>query len=167
MLCAAWELYVEEVLVESVGYLTCSLDLPDRLPANVKGRLAQVAKNDPHAHGALRLCGNGWKDVYLEAVKKDCSSLNTPKFGQVSELLEKWLGLSAADLENGWRHDRAALNDFVTLRGEIAHRGADATYVRITRLVELKAEIDERVIDTDRTLSDYLMGIGGRRPWRR
>lgn len=167
MLCAAWELYIEEVLVESVKFLVAHEDLPNRLADNVKGRIAQAAKSDPHAHGALRLCGDGWKAVYVEAVKKDCAGLNTPKFGQVSELLEKWLGLPPADLEGGWRTDRATLNDLVTLRGDIAHRGADAAYVRISRLGELKAESDDRVVDTDRVLSDYLFRLAGRRPWRR
>jgi hypothetical protein len=113
------------------------------------------------------LCGTGWKNVFLNAVQKDVEKLNTPKFGMISELFKKWLALP--DFDSNWRHPATALNEFVTLRGEIAHRGADARYVRISELVSLKGMIDDLVVDTDRRLGDHLKEIGHRnvRPWNR
>ena len=167
MLCAAWELYIEEVLVESACFLVNGAEAPDFLPPKVKGRIAQAAKNDTHEFGALRLCGDGWKEVYIDAVKRDAERLNSPKFGNISELFNKWLAVESLDQD--WRHTREALNEFVTIRGEIAHRGADAQYVRISQLRTFKSMIDDLVVDIDRGLSDHLkeIGYGGRRPWRR
>ncbi len=167
MLCAAWELYIEEVLVEGAKFLVQDAESPHFLPDPVKGRISQTAKSDTHAFGALKLCGDGWKTVYTDAVLNDVSIFNTPKIGKINELYKKWLGLN--DISVNWRHPSASLNAFVEARGAIAHRGANADYVRITRLAELKTMIDELVVDTDRELSDYLYGISHnhRRPWRR
>ena len=92
---------------------------------------------------------------------------NTPKFGPVAEVMKKWLNLD--DLDREWRHSKVELNEFVTLRGEIAHRGADAQYVRITELVRLKGLVDDLVVDTDRRCCDHLKAISpnNRRPWNR
>ena len=167
MLCAAWELYMEEVLVEGAEFLVDGASDPDFLPDPVKGRISQVAKNDKHDFGALRLCGFGWKDVYVDSVKKDAEKLNTPKYGNINELFSKWLAID--DISANWRHDRDVLNEFVRTRGEISHRGAGADYVRISRLREYKKIIDELVVDTDRFLSDHLKEIAfhNKRPWQR
>lgn len=167
MFCAAWELYIEEVLVEATEALLKDADTPDFLPNQIKGRLCQFVKNDKHAFAALNLCGLGWKQTLIDAVKADTDRLNTPKFGNIEELFKTWLALDALDAN--WRHTREQLNEFVTLRGEVSHRGADARYVRITELREYKNMIDDLVIDTDRTINDHVQQISsnGRKPWRR
>ncbi|MCV2868194.1 HEPN domain-containing protein [Defluviimonas sp. WL0002] len=167
MLCAAWELYTEEVIVEGIDFLVKSSMSPEFLPANVKTEIASVAKKSKHDHGALELCGDGWKDVYKNAAVAECAVLNTPKFSQVSGLFQKWLGVPAEELEGAWRHPADSLNDFVGLRGEIAHRGADAQYVRIERLTELTNLVDDLVVDTDNFLCHYLRRIStsNKRPW--
>lgn len=167
MLCAAWELYAEEIVGEAVNFLVKDCEDPDFLPDHVKGKIAKAAKNDSHDFGALRLCGSGWKQVYYQAAMKDCARLNTPKFGPVSEIFKDWLNIHPDELENGWRHTREELNEFVALRGEIAHRGADAGYVRRDRLMELVRMIDAIVVDTDNLLARRLRETSnsGRRPW--
>ncbi|WP_171122070.1 MULTISPECIES: HEPN domain-containing protein [unclassified Ruegeria] len=166
MLCAAWEVYIEEIIKEGVEHLTNELDTPHTLPNRVKGKLAQAAKKDQHEFGVLNLSGDGWELVLKTHSAELCERLNTPKFGQVTELLHDWLGVDSEALENSWRHDRAHLNEFVTLRGEIAHRGADAQYVRVSTLRAYKEAIDQFVVDTDRFLCGHLQNISGVRPWR-
>jgi hypothetical protein len=167
MLCAAWELYVEEVVAESATFLVRDAASPDFLPDRIKGKIAQVAKNDPHNHGALKLCGEGWKELYVNAAKSACAKLNTPKFGSVSELFYDWLDIKSDELAASWRHDSAELNAFVTLRGEIAHRGADAPYVRRDKLKECLTMIEMLAVDTDNFLARHLKALShnGRRPW--
>lgn len=169
MLSAAWELYIEEVLVEGVIFLVEAADSPDFLPDGVKGKIAQVAKNDKHAFGALKLCGLGWRTVYADAVRKDCENFNTPKFGNIAKLYSDWLNVDQGSFQNSWRHPPSEINEFITLRGEIAHRGADARYVQIKKLTQLKMLVDDLVVDTDRFLSDHLKDLcnRNRRPWRR
>lgn len=167
MLCAAWELYIEEVISEGVSFLVRDAESPDFLPDRIKGKIAQVAKSDPHNHGALKLCGEGWKLLYSEAAKGACNKLNTPKFGTISELLHDWLDISSDNLRDSWRYQTADLNGFVTLRGEIAHRGADAPYVRRDALQNYLTMIETLVVDTDNFIARHLKAIShsGRRPW--
>jgi hypothetical protein len=132
----------------------------------VKGKISQAAKNDKENFGVLKLTGAGWKLFYETCATTACEKLHTPKFGNVTDLLHDWLGVDPSQLESEWRHDRDDLNAFVTLRGEIAHRGADATYVRVTALRHYREMVDELTVDTDRYLANYLQDVCGKRPWR-
>ena len=167
LLCASWELYIEEVLIESARFLVKDAASPDFLPNKIKGKITQAAKNDKHEHGALKLCGLGWRDVYVDAARASVEKLNTPKYGNIKDLFSDWLDID--DIAVNWRHPTSSLNDFVRIRGEIAHRGADSRYIQVKQLSEFKSMIDDLVVDTDRTLSDHLMGIchSKSRPWRR
>ena len=63
-----------------------------------------------------------------------------------------------------------AVKDFVTARGDIAHRGGDAGYVTIVKLRDdYKPRIMRTALDTDNYLSQHLRDIfpGGQRPWNR
>ncbi|WP_161634102.1 HEPN domain-containing protein [Sulfitobacter noctilucae] len=168
-LCSAWELYIEDVTIECANFLVDTADVPDALPDRVKGQLVKASKADTHNFGVLKLCGSGWKDVYLETVTAHCNRLNTPKFGQISSLLHDWLGVAEADLEAAWSNPRESLNSFVTLRGEIAHRGADAEYVRRDCLSGYVDMIDQFTIDTDNFLRYHISSImtENRSPWNR
>lgn len=165
MLCAAWEVYVEDVLIEGLEHTVNRCGKVENLPARVKGKICQVIKSDKHDFALLKLAGDGWKNEIALSCKRDCESLNTPKFGQVSTLLGDWLGVDDKELLKSWRHSKEALNEFVMLRGEIAHRGADAQYVQISTLREYKEKIDEFVLDTDRFLSNHIKSVCGVRPW--
>lgn len=167
MLCASWELYVETVIIEGLEFVIEGLDDPAGLPNKIKGKLAQAAKASKHEFGVLNLCSTGWKKVLLDAAKQDVLRLNTPKFGQVSELIGDWLGADPDALLASWRLDREDLNSFVSLRGEIAHNGADARYVRRDELLRLVEEIDWYSVDTDNFLCDHVRSISlrRRRPW--
>lgn len=167
MLCASWETYIEDVLTEGVDFISQTLETPSNLPNRVKGKLSQTVKNSKHNFAVLELSGAGWKRVYHDACCHDCGALNTPKVHQVSELFLNWLGVEQNELKAAWRHDPSDLNDFVRLRGDIAHRGAGAPYVRITDLTKLKEMIDDFSVDTDRFLSDHIREIAGKRPWNR
>ena len=165
MLCAAWEVYIEDVLLEGLEHTVQKCGKVDNLPPRVKGKVCQVIKSDKHDFAILKLAGDGWKKEITLSCKRECESLNTPKFGPVSTLFGDWLGVDDKELLKGWRHSKDLLNDFVTLRGEIAHRGADSQYVQISTLREYKEKIDELVVDTDRFLSTHIKQVCGTRPW--
>ncbi|WP_449040512.1 HEPN domain-containing protein [Paracoccus sp. (in: a-proteobacteria)] len=156
MLCAAWELYVEDALREAVGKLIENESDPNKLPDRVKRKIAAAAKNDKHDWGVLRLANNGWKEVYLDAVNADCDALNTPKFGSIATLYQNWLDVSHNELAAAWRSDRDDINAFVTLRGDIAHRGSGAAYVRRDDLCQYIDIIKNTVIDTDNFLAHHV-----------
>ncbi|GAA6199515.1 MAE_28990/MAE_18760 family HEPN-like nuclease [Aquicoccus sp. SU-CL01552] len=167
MLCAAWELYIEEVAKEAADHIAARARTPDDLPLRLRQKISRVVRNHKNEVAPLLLCGDGWRNVYKNRVKQLSENLNTPKFGNIDELFSKCLDLSGVNLS--WRHDKSDLNAFVSIRGEIAHRGADARYVKVKDLREYKNVIDDLVKDTDDAISAHIRDITsvGTLPWRR
>lgn len=167
MLCAAWELYVEDVIVEAAKHVVERADTHNELRSAIKKRLSLVAREHKHDHGPLELCGDGWRALYVASATKDVASLNTPKFGDISILFKKWLDLM--DVERDWDTTRDELNEFVRTRGEIAHRGADATYISITKLRIYRTMIEGLVAKTDSRIAEHVRDITTQTayPWRR
>ena len=167
MLCAAWELYIEEVICEAAEYFVQLANDHNALPNNMKKRLAEIARNHKHDHGPLLLCGNGWRELYCGETKQDLEVLNTPKYGNIDSLFRKWVDLQ--DFARDWSHTKDKLNEFVRTRGEIAHRGADSDYVSIAALKAYKNMISDLVKETDDRLAEHIRDntADGTFPWRR
>lgn len=166
MLCAAWELYLEEVLVESARIIIDRAASPDDLPRKVQQEIAKAVRESKHELKPLELAGEGWCNVYINHALARVQGLNTPKSGNVNTLYHCLLGIP--ELSNSWSVGANSIDSFVTARGDIAHRGRDAQYVVIGNLIGYKDQIVRTVIDTDNFLADFLrQNTRGRAPWRR
>ena len=167
MLCAAWELYVEELLSESVRHLTTRCSSPDELPLLVRKELANHVKLSKHELKPLELAGQGWEGVLTSHVDTTLSGLNTPKSHVLNPLFKKFVGLG--EFSSCWTNPAKDVNDFVTARGDIAHRGRDTNYVTIGKLHDFRDMITRTVLDSDNGLADHLQSIspGNKSPWRR
>lgn len=124
LLCSAWELYLEEVLSEAVKFACNQATSPDELPKDVRKTIAAYVRESQHELKALALAGDGWKAVYQEAAQIRIDRVNTPKPGVINPIFKKFLGIN--QLSDCWSHGDQAIKDFVTARGDIAHRGRDA-----------------------------------------
>ncbi len=166
MLCAAWELYLEELLVESVRTLIRRADIPTQLPQHVQKEISKTVRESKHELKPLELAGDGWKTVYDNHTTQTIQGLNTPKSTNIDPLFKRFVGIE--NLSNSWSIGEEALNAFVTARGDIAHQGRDAGYITIINLHEYRAQILRCVIDTDNAMADFIQrkSIGGS-PWRR
>lgn len=167
MLCAAWELYVEEVILEGIQFVIANVDLPNALPKDVQKELARAVKESKHDLKPLELAGEGWKSLYRNHAHETLAGLNTPKSGNLDPLFKRFLGVPS--ISGNWTVGAQTINDFVGVRGDIAHRGRDARYVTINRLAEYKRVISSAAIDTDNFLSEFLRDStpGMARPWNR
>ncbi|WP_284264015.1 HEPN domain-containing protein [Roseicyclus amphidinii] len=167
LLCAAWELYLEEVLLECAGHLIRCAHSPDDLPKASQKRIAGIVRDDINELGPLKLGGEGWKIVFLDGLRLKLERFNTPKSGAIDELFQSWIGKK--DLSACWQHGAAIINEFVSTRGEIAHRGADATYVTRVKLDQFRIRISDTVKETDDCLAEYLKHetCVAKFPWRR
>lgn len=166
MLCAAWELYVEVLLQEAANILCTAHGQVTALPLDVQKQLSFAVKADKNELGPLRLAGDGWKIVYAEIVKGRTEGLNTPKSAKLIPLFSQLLGV--ADISLAWSSGVAALDEFVSNRGDIAHRGRHAKYVPIATL---SANIDSVLLyakETDNYVNDYLRTVipSGKKPWK-
>lgn len=166
MLCAGWEVYVEDVVKESVGYLVEGNNTASNLKKCVQKAIVSYLENDKHELASLRLAGTGWRDCLRELANERCKVLNTPKSLQINELCAELLGLE--EISKVWRASDK-VDAFVDRRGAIAHSGSNATYPAIGELTGLKAMVCDVVKSTDNRLSIYLKTAVSpqKAPWKR
>lgn len=168
LLCAIWELYCEAVLEEAVEKLLNSKENVTELPEAIKTQLIQavydknVWKSDP-----LKLAGFGWRDVHMKIVGDKCAAFNTPKPTPLDDLFKKMLGLK--EISKSWSTSNGEIEGFVTLRGEIAHRGTDASSVSREKATHYKAMISKTITETDDAVYDFLKLAEncGKAPWQK
>lgn len=166
MLCASWELYAESLAIEGVRYLCVKCESPEDLPLVVQKELAKHVRESKHELKPLALANSGWCEVLTAHVQQVCSLLNTPKAGPLTDLFHTFVGLPK--LSDAWSSGPKALNAFVGVRGDIAHRGRDARYVPLSRLREHLALIDGLAKETDNAVRAHLkaMSPDHRQPWQ-
>jgi hypothetical protein len=166
MLCAAWELHLEELLIESARIIVDRAASPADLPKKVQKEIAKAVRESKHELKPLDLAGEGWRDVYINHATVRVQGLNTPTSANVDTLFHLLVGFPG--LSQNWSHGAGTIDNFVSVRGDIAHRGRAAQYVTIGNLVAYKNQIVRTVIDTDNALVDFLRAnTQGRAPWRR
>lgn len=155
LLCAAWELYIEELMIEAVEACIDRANGPTDLPEAVQRTISDYVKNSKHQLKPLAMAGDGWKTVYLEIAREWVTALNTPKQHNINEGFRKLVGLD--DLSNSWSLGSAAVNDFVSARGDVAHRGSDAGNVHINKLKgTYKPQIMKCAVETDNAMSTHI-----------
>lgn len=167
MLCAAWESYQEAVIVEGVKFVADELVSPKNLPKSVKKYLSAHVKTDKNELRPMDLAGDGWRDLYVGLAKSSTESLNTPKCERLVELYDRLLGI--ADVATLWTVGGQAIDNFVSVRGEIAHNGRNAPYTKASTLKTYIETIDATVREHDNKLCDLLKGTvaAARQPWRK
>lgn len=99
MLCAAWELYLEELLIESARIIVARAASPADLPKKVQKEIAKAVRTSKHELKPLDLAGEGWRDVYVNHATARIQSLNTPKSSNVDTLFHLLVGVP--DLSQG------------------------------------------------------------------
>lgn len=166
MLCASWEMYVEQLLTESVKFLADSCTEPDQLPQQVQKSLSSFVKSSRHELKPLQLSGLGWRSVLKEHAHEKANTLNTPKSNNLNELFLKHVGLS--NFSDTWSIEADEIDSFVTVRGDIAHRGRHARYVKIAQLWIYRNQVWSTAVDSDNSMAMHLKVVtpNGKQPWR-
>ncbi|WP_461478897.1 HEPN domain-containing protein [Pararhodobacter aggregans] len=168
MLCAAWEVYCESVLVEAVDKILQKKIDPLELPKDMQGQLrAAVHDQDVFKSQPLKLAGFGWRTVYKDEVASACSRFNTPKSDRLNDLFKKWLGIK--EIAKSWSYGAKEIDRFVSLRGEIAHRGGDSESVTREEAIHFKAIVAKSIQETDNAIYEYLKdpALLAAAPWQR
>ncbi len=108
-----------------------------------------------------------WMQIYADAIKVRVDKLHTPKHHKLKPLFEDFLAVP--DIGTAWSTGATPIDDFVVLRGEVAHRGGQSKYIRFGQLEDLEVAVKRYVKETDNFLSDHLRNLVNpqRRPWNR
>ena len=166
MLCAAWELFAEELVVETAEWLVHRATNPFDLPLQCQQAFSNRLRAHQHDLHILNIAGDGWKEEYVEEVKRQVARLNSPTSQNISDLFSRWTGKE--NIIDCWTTGAADLDAFVSVRGEIAHRGGDAIYPTLNDINMYRNQICLTVEETDREMATHIADVmGGRVPWRR
>lgn len=164
-LCSSWEVYLEQIALEVCDHISSRLDSPSALPEKARKSLSLAVKNAKHDLEPISFAVD-WKSYYHEHVKKYTDKLNTPKNGQVLEILEKYLGVDVvkarADIPS-----LSKINAIVKLRGEIAHNVYAEAYVKEETVIEHKATVEQLVKEMELFFWEVIPDMtNGMRPWQ-
>lgn len=166
MLCAAWELYFEDLIKESADLIVTECQDPKSLPVSIKKKIVKEANAGKDELSALSLCNDGWGDVLKSAAEREVARLNTPKSEQLGVLAQHYLGVE--NISEAWSIGPDGINQIVSARGDVAHRGRNAEYIPIGDLDWYKNRIHYTVIETDDFVSCHIKDVLDlrRKPWR-
>lgn len=163
LLCAAWESYIEAIICECTDANVDAATKPTDMLKPLRKLVSSHIREGKDESTWQLAAGDGWKALTKDVVKAKVGQLNTPKKGPVSELMHTILGTS--EIENDWTWHRnpagepaRKLNEFVSLRGGIAHgeqMGYAITKAHVTRAKDLLERLVKKV--EDRLTADGLL----------
>ena len=156
MMCAAWERYNEDLLIEGINILANHFLDPNYLPKSIKQTISAKVKVDKHELKPLGLAGDGWKNLWRSYAEQETEKLNTPNSSNLNDLFKKYLGIESYV---GYWISKNEINEFIKMRGEIAHKGSQAPYIQMRTLKKYIEMIRSNAIEIDRRFGNYLQGL--------
>nr|WP_239106961.1 HEPN domain-containing protein [Flavobacterium macrobrachii] len=166
MLCAAWERYTENILLECIDKILETNIEASSLPKYIKEYISQKVRESKNVIYPIELADNGWKNLWKGYAINETNALNTPNSENLNKLFKRFLGIE--DFTLMW-HQKSLLeiNNFIKTRGEIAHNGSKAKYVKFSTLLKSINTITDNTIQVDYSLSQYLKtNYGVSETWR-
>jgi hypothetical protein len=132
LLTSFWEAYCEDLAAEALKHLVDNVADATQLPTPLLKIVAHDLKGQQHELAIWQLADNGWRKVLSDRLanlqQERNKKLNTPKTAKIDELFLNAVGID--HVSTSWRSNNMTtfeaankLDDYVTLRGEIAHRG--------------------------------------------
>lgn len=152
-LASAFEVYVEDVLLECCNQHISFARDAKKLPHAIRSTISEYVKKESNGVSPTDLCDEGWRDVYKKITRERTDRLNTPKKRQLMDLFTNLIGINEMDINNLERI--GGLDDFISFRGELAHRVRADIYVRIDKVNEEEEDIKRLVKSMDRLVLRY------------
>jgi hypothetical protein len=160
MLCAAWERYNEDLLLESICYLSKVTNDIKNLNKEIRKTICTKVKNDKNELKPIELAGEGWKSVWLDYARLETELLNTPKANKLKLLFSTYLGLP--DYTKLWETcNPNEIDEFVSERGAIAHNGNLTPYITLAKFKHYQDLIIKNVIAIDTNMGLELKRLSG------
>lgn len=175
LITSFWEAYCEDIAAEGLEHVVKHGTSADTLPKEIKQIVAKELKSDSHELAIWALCGDGWKKILTDRLsdlqEQRNKKLNTPKTQNIDDLFAKALGLSSVSSSWKWAKKmtitraREKLDKFVTLRGEIAHRGIAAKSVTKAQVEDYFDFIKQLVSKTGGAVNSHVKKVTGKPLW--
>lgn len=173
LITSYWEAYCEDIAEEGLECIVTDAKTSDALPKEIKKIVAKELKGDSNELAVWDISDDKWRKV-LQARLKTLQEarnrkLNTPKHRNIDELFEAAIGLSNVSSKWVWARKltaakaREKLDNFVELRGEIAHRGKAKTSVTKAQVVDYLDFIVHAAAKTGGSVNAHVYSITGKR----
>ncbi|MFE7111154.1 HEPN domain-containing protein [Streptomyces sp. NPDC057575] len=174
LLTAFWEAFCEDLAAEALTHLVDHAPDASALPQPLQQLVAKELKADKHDLAIWQLAGDGWRTVLssrLQRLQEERNrKLNTPKTPQINDLFSRAVGIEDVSKKWYWpgmtvERAQDKLNDFITLRGEIAHRGSAANSVTKPQVNEYYNHVTRLVDRTEKHVAVEISQSTGQAPW--
>ncbi len=165
LMCAAWEAYCEDLALEAGEHLRQHAPTAKELPKKLRRQVSKELETDANELAVWGLADDGWRGILRARTRRITeernSRLNTPKTENIDELFADVLGLQGVSKSWYWpgmTHLRAAekLDEYVTLRGDVAHRVQVAGSVRKAQVQDFVDHAGYLVRSTDGRVNGFL-----------
>jgi hypothetical protein len=174
LVTAFWEAYCEDLAAEALESIVTHASAATSLPKDLKQQIATELKAATNALAVWDLADQAWRALLkkrladLTAVRN--RKLNTPKSENIDDLFHSAVGLKAVSGSWRWRRTtvasaRTKLDRFVTLRGEVAHRGNAASACRKVHVESFFTHVKHLVEKTDAALDAHVRSVTGKGLW--
>jgi hypothetical protein len=150
LITAFWEAYCEDLAAEALEHLVNHAKNATKLPTDLQKAVAKSLKAEVHDLAVWQLADDGWRDVLrnrLATLQQERNrKLNTPKTEQIDALFAQAVGIGKVSSRWYWNNmpaqrAREKLDGYVSLRGEVAHRGRAARTIRKTQVVDYYSHV--------------------------
>lgn len=165
LITAFWEAFCEDLAAEALQRLVDGLEDPSDLPEELKKIIARELKSEQHNLSIWKIAGNGWRTHLTSrlddlAQKRNWDLMN-PRSGPIRGLFNDTIGLP--DVTASWRWAgtsapaaQTRLDDYITLRGDVAHRGSAEQSVTLKVVRGYDAFISRLVDRTDKYVNEFV-----------
>ncbi len=174
LITAVWEAYCEDIAAEALEHLVSNVPSGSQLPKELKKRIIVDIKADHNELAMWDLADSGWKaraQARLASLTAERNRrLNTPKSDQIDELFAAAIGLPKVSESWPWKKMSVAkakekLDNYVTLRGAIAHRGAAAAGVKKAQVTDYFRHVKRLVGKTGGRVNAHVKSATGKPLW--
>lgn len=176
LITSFWEAYCEDIAAEGLEHIVKYSNTSDALPKEIKQMIAKELKTDLNELSVWSLTGDGWKAILQDRLQRFQDQrnkrLNTPKTQNIDKLFLYALGMPHVSSSWTWAKKmtvaraREKLDKYVTLRGEIAHRGKAAQSVTKAQADDYFNFIKTLASKTGGAVNSHVRKLTGRPLWR-
>ncbi len=174
LITAIWEAYCEDIAAEALEHLVTNVASGSALPKELKKRMARDINAENNDLAMWDLADDGWRAKARTRIATLTAErnrkLNTPKTDQINDLFEAAIGLPNVSASWRWKKMSAAqaktkLDNYVTLRGAVAHRGAAASSIKKAQVSDYFQHVKSLVGKTGGKVNAYLKSATNKSLW--
>jgi hypothetical protein len=174
LITAFWESYCEDIAEEALEAIVQHAPNADALPKEIKRMIAKTLKEDKNELAIWGISDDKWRAVLrtnFAALKTERNkTFATPKSFNVNDLFESAVGLS--NMSSNWKWEKmmatqaaVKLNEFVSKRGDIAHRGSSTSTVKKFEVVAYLNHVKKLAAKTGGAVKKHVTTITGQDLW--